>query len=85
MTINDRITLIRKFYKLNQEEFANVLVDYSQANISDIERGKVKVDVVIMEKLYNKYGISPIWLITGNGEMIKLNLLDSRLKINQNR
>ena len=42
MTINERITILRKFFKLNQYEFAEALKDYSQANISDIERGKVK-------------------------------------------
>lgn len=70
MSISQRFRIFRNYLKLTQSEFASALGDVSQANITDIEREKVKVSIDVLEKLHIKWKINVHWLLTGEGEML---------------
>jgi len=69
MSVNQRFKKIRKSLGyLNQGKFG-MLLGTNQVGISDIETGKKKISVEIMENLFNKYNVNLNYLITGNGNM----------------
>ncbi len=67
-SIGERFRSIRQLYKLSQEAFGKK-INLSQANITDIERGKVSPNITIMEKFHNELLINLNWLICGKGKM----------------
>ncbi len=71
MSVNERIISLRKFLNLNQLDFAKSIGAYNQANISDIERGRVKPDVEFITLLLKKYNINIEWLLIGEGSMLR--------------
>ncbi len=74
ISINKRISHIRKFNKLNQIEFSKLL-NVKQSNISQIESGKIAPSLEILLKIISNFNISCEWLLIGKGEMIKSNVL----------
>jgi transcriptional regulator with XRE-family HTH domain len=66
----DRLKIARMELKLTQEKFGSLL-DLSQANIRDLESGKVKLSTLHSLAIENVFAVSASWLMTGNGEMFK--------------
>ena len=62
----ENMKIIRKDTGLKQFDFANML-DIKPTIIENIESGRRKVDVEVVERIANKLGISPNWLILGIG------------------
>jgi transcriptional regulator with XRE-family HTH domain len=54
---------------LTQTEFADKL-NISRVTLSEIERGKTKVNSDILTNLVNTFNVLSEWLITGKGEMM---------------
>ncbi len=72
MGINERFeTIIKELYGNNQSSFAKAIgvTPTVIANVVGSRRGKPSFDV--MEKVCANANISPDWLITGTGEMLK--------------
>lgn len=72
MGINERFeTIIKELYGNNQSSFAKAIgvTPTVIANVVGTRRGKPSFDV--MEKVCANANISPDWLITGTGEMLK--------------
>ena len=65
----ERFKSIRIALKFTQVEFANQLDGVTQANITDIERGRVKIPIDILYKLHEKWNININWLLSGKGTM----------------
>ena len=76
MNSNDRIKEVRKMLKLTQKELADKL-NIKDFHIRDIEAGKRKLDPRLAEKFEEIFGISGWWLLTGKGNMIINNNLNS--------
>lgn len=68
MSVNQRFRNIRNSFHLTQEMFGKRL-DVNQANITDIERGKILPNIKVMEKLHFTFGINLNWLLCGSGKM----------------
>jgi transcriptional regulator with XRE-family HTH domain len=68
MEFKDRLKVARKHAKLNQDELAR-RAGITQTSISDLERGKSKA-TSFAAQIASVCGVSPIWLVTGNGEML---------------
>lgn len=68
MKFSERLKLARKHAKLSQEELA-LIVGCSQGAISKIERGDQEESTLVV-KFAVACGINPVWLDTGDGEMI---------------
>lgn len=68
MTENERLKTIRQHFKLTQKEFSMTL-DIKQGSYSDVERGKAGISAILLKNLIKKYGISPLWLCEGAGNM----------------
>lgn len=68
-TINSRIKQFREKMSLTQTEFADKL-NISRVTLSEIERGKTKVNSDILTNLVNTFNVLSEWLITGKGEMM---------------
>jgi len=75
MTDSQRLKIIRKTLKLNQEQFGYSL-GLTQGGYSDIERGKNSVSSRIKLKLKNVYSINLHWLETGIGEMFAVDIVE---------
>ncbi|MEM9424867.1 MAG: helix-turn-helix transcriptional regulator, partial [Spirochaetota bacterium] len=68
MSIESRVKEIRTVNSLKQKDFGET-IGLSLMNVSDIERGKVKASTEIIQKISKQFGVSPAWLLTGEGEM----------------
>lgn len=72
-SINSRILQIIDYlgktrYKIAQE------TGVSEAVLNNIDKGKNKASIDVIEKILNNYSvIDPMWLITGQGSMLKSN------------
>ena len=69
-TIKDRIKEIRKYYKLNQEEFGEK-IGVSRYVTVNIELGRVEPKELIINHICDIYSINKEWLLTGNGIMLR--------------
>jgi len=68
-TPNERLRIFRiEELDISQKEMARAL-DMQQGSYSDIERGKVGVNGIIV-KLIKTFQINPIWLIEGYGRRV---------------
>lgn len=56
--INELLKTIRAIYGMNQAEAAEAL-GISKSYLSEIEAGKKKASIEILEKYHNVYGIAP--------------------------
>ena len=73
MTLGERIKSVRKQYKLTQTEFAESL-GASRGMIVNVEMDKISnmtAKKPLLQLICDKYGISPAWLIDGEGEMMQ--------------
>ena len=68
MSIGQRFKKVREHYRMTQSAFGESL-DATQANITDVERGKVFPNPVILENIHKKYMINLNWLLCGTGKM----------------
>lgn len=72
MKFSDRLKQARKHAKLSQEELA-LAVGCSQGAVSKIERGDQEESALVV-KFAVACGVNPVWLDTGNGEMVATEL-----------
>lgn len=72
MSIYQRLTEVRKKLKISQTELANLL-NCSQPNISDYEKGKIALPISALSIISKTYNVSMEWLVDGEGEMFKQN------------
>ena len=68
MSIESRIRDVRKHFNLTQSEFADQL-GVTRNVISMYELSHVAPPPIFLDHLCMKYGVDPIWLETGEGEM----------------
>ena len=68
MNSNERLKNARKFLGLTQEKFA-IPIGLNQANIRDLESGKVKISTLHALAIENAHGIGATWLLDGRGDM----------------
>lgn len=73
MSDYQRLKFIRKFLRLNQDEFASSL-GLTQGGYSDVERGKNSVSSKMKLNLKNTYSVNIHWLETGMGEMFAVDI-----------
>ena len=66
--MKDRIALVRKNNKLNQEKFAESL-NLSRNFINQIESGKKNPSDRTILDICREYNVNETWLRTGDGEM----------------
>jgi len=76
INLKNRIKEVRYLLKLTQKELANKL-DIRESVIKNIESGQQKLDPRLAEKFEEIFGISGWWLLTGRGNMITNNNLNS--------
>ena len=75
--MNNRIRKILEHYELTASKLAEIL-NTQPSSISHILSGRNKPSVDLLEKIAIKFNeINLSWLITGNGEMIKRERLNS--------
>lgn len=73
MTLGERIKSVRKQNKLTQTEFAESL-GASRGMIVNVEMDKISnmtAKKPLLQLICDKYGISPAWLIDGEGDMMQ--------------
>lgn len=70
ISVNDRIKFVRKSLNLSQPEFGK-RIGVSRDVIANIERtnGTVIPNEFLLQHICSVYGVDPIWLETGEGEM----------------
>lgn len=68
MEAKNRLKLARIEADLNQAEFGAPL-GLSQANVRDLESGKVKISTLHALAIEKIHGISSVWLLSGEGLM----------------
>ncbi|MBQ7786135.1 MAG: helix-turn-helix transcriptional regulator [Clostridia bacterium] len=68
MSINDNFKTVRKHFGLTQEEFGDQL-GVTRGVIYNIEKHLTEPKPYIINQVSLVYGIDPIWLETGAGEM----------------
>jgi len=66
--IGERIKIIRKMNKLNQEKFSE-LIELSQSFLSNAEKDRYNLTIEHIIRITNLFGVNAHWLLTGNGEM----------------
>jgi transcriptional regulator with XRE-family HTH domain len=66
--VGKRIQQIRKALNLTQEEFGKSS-GTSKASLSEVESGKYKASIELLEGLVKKYNVNLHFVITGEGEM----------------
>lgn len=64
-----RLKQMRKLLKYSQVEMAEI-AGISQAQYSSIERGQSSLTYSHLEALYKKLKVNPIWILSGNGNMM---------------
>jgi len=67
-TENIRLRKFRNFLKHNQKEFCEPM-GLQQGSYSDIERGRSQITFNLLKKMMKKFGLNPLWLLTGKGQM----------------
>ena len=75
--IFDRIIQIREHFGLSQKEFAEKL-SVQRSSISEIESGKRDVSRNIISALVALFDVSADWLLTGEGEMFRSDVLEKK-------
>ena len=66
--IGKRIKQIRKALNQTQEDFGKS-IGMSKASLSEVETGKYKAGIELLEKLVKKYNVNLHFVITGEGDM----------------
>ncbi|MGI6201608.1 MAG: helix-turn-helix domain-containing protein [Christensenellales bacterium] len=78
MTIGDRIRVLRKVLKLNQEEFG-ARIKAAQPTIGNYETGFRAVPERTQAMIVAVYGVSPRWLRDGEGPMFPERTKEERI------
>lgn len=68
-TINDRLEILREHLELKQADFAEI-IGIKQPTYSQILKGKSNLTTAHLQRLHEYAGVSPLWILTGEGEMI---------------
>lgn len=68
MNQNDRIKLIREYFKLTQKEFGKK-IDVGQTYLSQLEKGDRPLTEKIIKLICFEFHVSYAWLVNGEGEM----------------
>lgn len=68
-TIGDRIAFVIKEQKMNQSDFAKAL-KITPSSVSTMISGKSNPSAQTIDHICTKFGYSPEWLSTGEGEPI---------------
>ena len=66
--INERIKEIRKYFKMNQDEFAAKL-SFSKRALQNYENNIRQIPIKFLTAIYNEFNINPIWVLTGEKNM----------------
>lgn len=64
--MNERLQKVRKYFKLNQRDFAEK-IDVGQSTLAMFETGKRKLKDIHINRICSEFGINEIWLRTGEG------------------
>jgi transcriptional regulator with XRE-family HTH domain len=78
IAIGKRFGEVRKAKRLTQVEFSKQL-GVSSATVANIERGFIYPNMDLLYYLFFKEGVNPYWLFSGNGEMINVQRIVSRI------
>jgi transcriptional regulator with XRE-family HTH domain len=78
MSIESRIKQVRNEFNLTQSEFAESL-GVTRNMISMYELSHVAPPQLFLDHLCLKYGVDPIWLETGDGEMFHEQSIDEEI------
>ena len=70
MGMETRVKEVRKHLSMTQTEFGDAL-GVSRDVINSYERGRVTPTQTFLDLLCMKYGVDPIWMETGEGEMFR--------------
>ena len=68
MGMETRVKEVRKHLGMTQTEFGDAL-GVSRDVINSYERGRVTPTQTLLDLLCMRYGVDPIWMETGEGEM----------------
>jgi len=75
-TIVDRIRQVMEHVELSPSFFADE-IGVQRSSVSHILSGRNKPSLEMVTRLLNRFPeINPVWIITGNGEMVQLNLFE---------
>lgn len=64
-SLGDRIRIIRKINRLNQNEFSN-LIGISQATLSELEQGKYNPSLETILSIHKVFNTNLQWLLVGD-------------------
>ncbi len=77
--MNERIKELRKYLKMNQEDFGKLL-GITKSGVSDIESGRRNVTEQHIFMLKSQKNVNESWLRDGTGEMfVELDVEDQRI------
>lgn len=77
--IGARLKWVREHLGMSGVEFGTK-IGLSQSKIADLERGKTKISIEVMNLLEREYGISRDWLIDGFGDWKKSAAIETVIK-----
>ncbi|HBT73764.1 MAG TPA: XRE family transcriptional regulator [Lysinibacillus sp.] len=66
--MNERLKILRKTLKMNQQEFSNK-IGISQSALTLMENGKRTIRDVYITQMCHTFNLNEAWLRTGKGEM----------------
>lgn len=70
MTINERITQLRKHLNLTQTEFAE-RIGSSRGVIANIDNNRAMASQIVISSICREFNVSEAWLKDGVGEMLQ--------------
>ncbi|MEN3130346.1 helix-turn-helix domain-containing protein [Bacillus albus] len=68
MELNERLKLIREYYKMSMNTFGEK-IGMTSSNVSRMEKGQRVITDRTIKLVCNEFGIDENWLRTGEGEM----------------
>jgi transcriptional regulator with XRE-family HTH domain len=80
MTINERIKEVRSALKLSQPQFAKAIY-ISKGYIAELENGHRKANDRILHLITLTFGVSELYLKTGEGEIFNKPPIDKKERI----
>ena len=78
--MNNRIKQVRKYYGLSQTEFGKK-IGVTIGVIRNLESGITSLSSPLLELFISTYNVNPMWLKTGDGDMLLPTLPESELVI----
>ena len=69
VTYHSRVSQARARFALSQSDMAE-RTGISLRAYQNYERGEREIPVVLVHRLFTEFGIDPVWLLTGQGEML---------------